>query len=63
MYKKTRVILQTGVSAANPQCDYINACYANSPFEKVGAEGTNLNGDKKIICSQGPLPETTEHFW
>ena len=48
---------------AGKDTDYINACFANSPFEKAGAEGTAYNGDAKIICSQGPLPTTTDHFW
>ena len=38
--------------------DYINACYTNSPLT-AGSD----KGDGKIIMSQGPLPNTVEHFW
>ena len=61
-YSKTRVVLQNGVesfSSKDPAADYINACYMNSPFP---AEG-DYPGDRKIIASQGPLPQTTDHFW
>ena len=62
-YNKTRVKLQAGVGkpASSPIAEYINACYVNSPFDKVGAG--QYNGDAKIIATQGPLPETTDHFW
>ena len=33
---------------------YINANFVDSPLK---------TGDKKIIASQGPLPDTTEDFW
>lgn len=53
-YGKSRVILKHGVEQSDDKAvaDYINACYVNSPL-----------GSKKIIASQGPKPETTEHFW
>ena len=56
-YAKSRVKLTTGVNLEMSQeSDYINACYVNSPF-------SGERGDKKIIASQGPLPETTDDFW
>jgi protein tyrosine phosphatase len=53
-YDKTRVKLVNGVTKV-PE-EYINACYINSPF-------SGAVGDRKIIASQGPLPQTTDHFW
>jgi len=53
-YNKSRVHLSKGVNLnEDPASDYINACYINSPFA----------GDRKIIASQGPLPNTLDHFW
>ena len=53
-YRKSRVILKEGVNLdEDPSSDYINACYINSPF----------GADRKIIASQGPLPNTVNHFW
>ena len=52
-YDKSRVRLVEGVDLKNsPESDYINACYVNSPL-----------GIKKIIASQGPLPNTVKDFW
>lgn len=63
-YKKSRVVLRKGVDLArDPASDYINACYVNSPFVKADPESKHVLGDRKIIASQGPLPETTDHFW
>ena len=63
-YHKSRVKLQTGVNLnVRPESDYINACYVNSPFIKVNPANKYITGDTKIIASQGPLPETTDHFW
>ena len=59
-YNKSRVKLLRGQHQGQVDSDYINACYVNSPFEN--ADGSNY-GDKKIIASQGPLPQTTDHFW
>lgn len=42
----------------DPNQDYINACFMNSPFPQPDGKG-----DKKIIASQGPLPHTTHDFW
>lgn len=61
-YDKTRVILKKGADVSQRvESDYINACYVNSPFPDHSTPG--IEGDRKIIASQGPLPETTEHFW
>jgi protein tyrosine phosphatase len=54
-YEKTRVRLVAGIEENNtgkPGKEYINACYVNSPVLS-----------KKIIASQGPLPQTVDHFW
>ena len=59
-YHKSRVKLVRGLYHNDKASDYINACYVNSPFEN--ADGSDF-GDKKIIASQGPLPQTTDHFW
>jgi protein tyrosine phosphatase len=50
-YKKTRVKLVKGAEE-NLSLEFINACYVNSPV-----------GKKKLIATQGPTPETTDHFW
>lgn len=61
-YRKTRVKLENGVNLKKkPDGDYINACYINSPF--IVENQGEITGDTKIIASQGPLPETTDHFW
>ena len=58
-YHKSRVHLRNGVNLdKRPESDYINACYVNSPF--ITQSGL---GDKKIIATQGPLPETVDHYW
>jgi protein tyrosine phosphatase len=61
-YNKSRVKLTNGVNHnVKPEGDYINACYVNSPF---GVDtGSKIQGDRKIIASQGPLGETVNHFW
>jgi|TARA_B110000285_G_C14991997_1_gene546830 protein tyrosine phosphatase len=59
-YYKSRVKLARGQTSSYVDSDYINACYVNSPIENP--DGT-IYGDKKIIASQGPLPQTTDHFW
>ena len=63
-YDFTRVYLQKGVDLRRmPVSDYINASYVNSPFEKSGSEGKMVNGDRKLILTQGPIPLTIDHFW
>lgn len=56
-YFKSAVKLRTG-DKSDKWGNYINACYINSPMSS--GSGT---GDGKIIASQGPLPQTTGHFW
>ncbi len=43
-YGKTRVKL---IGGGNEQegTDYINACFVNSPFEKISELGMNITGD------------------
>ena len=58
-YFKSAVKLKNGVAkSSDKNASYINACYVNSPM-CAGAS----KGDGKIIASQGPLPQTTGHFW
>ena len=45
-YHQTRVKLSNGVSKHEPQSDYINACFVNSPFPT----GNGL-GDSKVIAT------------
>lgn len=52
-YGETRVVLQKRPGDETND-HYINANYIDSALEK---------GDKKIIASQGPLPQTIRHFW
>jgi protein tyrosine phosphatase len=56
--------MKNGVDFENARhLSYINASYVNSPFEKVGAEGSDLNGDAKLIACQGPLEQQKDHIW
>lgn len=51
--------MEKGVAESkHSEYDYINACYVNSPYPPEKGFG-----DKKIIASQGPLPQTVDHFW
>lgn len=43
-YAKTRVKLINGANEEDGT-DYINACYVNSPLEKISELGINITGD------------------
>ena len=45
-------MLKKGADMDNdPYKGYINACFVNSPFDKVGSGAANIKGDAKIIAT------------